>query len=215
LLHRPHIPMLAEDNTRVGFFEEDEFEDVREHLPEHLRGVVTLAYFSGWRVQSEILPLTWSQVDRDAKTIRLEPGTTKNREARLPYGLLPELEKVIELQWSERKRLVGEGRLVPWVFHRNGEQMRGFRKAWTSACKAAGVRGKLLHDLRRTAVRNLVRKGVPDTVAMQITGHKTRSVFDRYNVSSEGDLREALGKLAGKEKGKIERSPRVREIASH
>ncbi|MGB5390947.1 MAG: site-specific integrase, partial [Thermoanaerobaculia bacterium] len=101
LLHRPHIPMLAEDNTRVGFFEEDEFEDVREHLPEHLRGVVTLAYFSGWRVQSEILPLTWSQVDRDAKTIRLEPGTTKNREARLlPYGLLPELEKVIELQWS-------------------------------------------------------------------------------------------------------------------
>jgi len=216
LLHRPHIAMLAEDNVRQGFFEQDEFEDVREHLPKHLRGVVTLAYYCGWRVQSEILPLTWSQVDREANTIRLEPGTTKNREARLlPYGLLPELEEVIERQWAEHGRLAKQGRLVPWVFHRNGEQMRGFRKAWTSACKAAGVRGKLLHDLRRTAVRNLVRKGVPDTVAMQITGHKTRSVFDRYNVSSEGDLREALGKLAGKEKGKIERSPRVREIASH
>jgi len=216
LLHRPHIPMLTEDNVRQGFFEQDEFEDVRKHLPEHLRGVVTLAYYCGWRVQSEILPLTWSQVDREARTIRLEPGTTKNREARLlPYALLPELEELIEHQWAEHQRLAGEGRLVPWVFTRNGEQIKSFRKAWASACKEAGLRGKLLHDLRRTAVRNLVREGVSDTVAMQITGHKTRSVFDRYNITSESDLRDALGKLAGKEKGKIERSPRVRQIASH
>ena len=178
LLHRPQVPMLTEDIVRQGFFEQDEFEDVREHLPEHLRGVVTLAYYTGWRVQSEILSLTWGQVDGKAKTVRLEPGSTKNREARLlPYGLLPELKEVIEKQWVEHQRLALEGRLAPWIFHRNGERMHGFRKAWTSACKSAGVRGKLLHDLRRTAVRNLVRKGVPDTIATQITGHKTRSVF--------------------------------------
>jgi integrase len=215
LMHRPHIPMLREDNVRRGFFEQDEFEDVRDALPEYLRGVVTLAYYTGWRVQSEILPLTWSQVDREAKTVRLEPGDSKNREARLlPYGLLPELEDVIERQWAERERLARGSRLLPWVFHRDGKRMRDFKKAWKSACKAAGVQGKIRHDFRRTAVRNLTRAGVPDTVAMKITGHKTRSVFDRYNITSETDLREGLGRLAGKEKGKTERSGRVRYLVS-
>ncbi len=207
--------MLAEDNVRKGFFEEDELTDVRAALPAHLRGIVTLAYYTGWRVQSEILPLTWGQVDRKAQTVRLEPGSTKNREARLlPYGLLPELEEVIEAQWAEHQRLAAEGKLVPWVFHRHGQRISSFRKAWASACGAAGVRGKLLHDFRRTAVRNLVRKRVPDTVAMKVTGHKTRSVFDRYNITSEADLRNALGALAGKEKGKNEASGRVRRFVS-
>jgi hypothetical protein len=114
VLNRPHIPMLDEDNVRGGFFERDAFEDVRDGLPEHLRGVVTLAYHTGWRVQSEILPLTWGQVDRKAKTVRLEPGSTKNRKGRtLPYGLLPELEEVIERQWAEHQRLAAEGQVGP------------------------------------------------------------------------------------------------------
>ena len=90
----------------------------------------------------------------------------------------------------------------------------GFRKAWRSACQSAGVQGRIRHDLRRTAVRNLPRASVPDTVAMKITGHKTRSVFDRYNIVSEADLREGLGRLAGKDKGKSERSGRVRYLVS-
>ncbi len=105
--------------------------------------------------------------------------------------------------------------VCPYVFSRDGKRMRAFRKSWLSACKAAGVRGKLLHDRRRTAVRNLVREGVSDTVAMQITGHKTRSVFDRYNITSETDLRNALGKLAGKEKGKNEKLGRVHDFVSY
>jgi integrase len=75
----PHIPMLVEDNTRTGFFEREQFDSVRAHLPAEVRGVVTLAYYSGWRIGSEVLPLTWAQVDRTAGVVRLEPGTTKNR----------------------------------------------------------------------------------------------------------------------------------------
>jgi integrase len=216
VLHRPHVPLLQEAAPRAGFFEKAEFEDVRRHLPEHLRGPVTFAYLTGWRILSEILPLQWSQVDRGARVVRLEPGTTKNREGRtLPFGQLAELVDVIEAAWQERQRLARAGKIVPWVFHRGGRRVGSLRKAWAAACQRAGVPGRLLHDFRRTAVRNLVRAGVPEKVAMGVTGHKTRSVFDRYDITAEADLRDALGRLAGKEKGKSADSGRVVEIASH
>lgn len=197
LLYVPHIPMLRENNVRSGFFERDEFEEVRRHLPKALRGVVTFAYLTGWRVASEVLPLKWGQVDRRARTIRLEPGSTKNDQGRvLPYGALPELIEVVEQQWREHEDLAAAGVLCPFVFQRNGMLIRDFRGAWRTACEAAGVPGKIPHDFRRTAVRNLVRAGVPDTVAMKLTGHKTRSVFDRYSVVDENDLRAGLGRLA-------------------
>ena len=82
-----------------------------------------------------------------------------------------------------------------WVFHRNGERVKSLKKAFGSACAAAGCPGKIPHDFRRTAVRNLVRVGIPERVAMQMTGHKTRSVFERYNIVSNGDLRAAAAKL--------------------
>ena len=216
VMYVPHIPMLRENNVRSGFFERDEFEAVREQLPAPLRPVVTFGYLTGWRVNSEVLPLTWAQVDRTTKTIRLEPGATKNSEGRtLPCDLLPELDDVMAGQWAERRRLAVEGTLCPYVFHRDGEPVRYFRDAWVSACKAAGLPGRLVHDFRRTAVRNLVRAGVPEKISMGITGHKTRSVFDRYDIVNEADLRNALGQLAattGKEKGKIANSGRVAQM---
>jgi integrase len=111
LLYMPYIPMLTENNVRQGFFERQEFDDVRAALPTSLRGLVTFAFLTGWRT-SEMLTLEWRQVDRQAGTVRLEPGTTKNAEGRMfPYGdFLPELRDVIEDQWARRERLAKGGR---------------------------------------------------------------------------------------------------------
>jgi len=103
-------------------------------------------------------------------------------------------------QKAEHDRLKAEEVLCPWVFHRTGKKVKGkritrFTKAWRNACEKAGTPGRIPHDLRRTAVRNLVRAGIPERVAMQMTGHKTRSVFERYNIVSECDLVEAAKKL--------------------
>jgi integrase len=161
-----------------------------------LRPVVTFAYYTGWR-KREILSLKWNQVDLAAKAVRLDPGTTKNREGRT-IALDGELLEVIQGQWERRKVAEIPGQsptlLCPYVFHREGKPIRDFRGAWETACGEAKLTGRLFHDFRRTAVRNMVRAGVPERVAMMVSGHKTRSVFDRYNIVSEEDLKEAARK---------------------
>ena len=204
LLHKPHIPMLKENNVRTGFFERESFECVRAHLPENLRGFVTVAYITGWRIDSEILPLEWRRVDATERlspdqeipgTIRLDPGTTKNDEGRV-FPFTGELRDVLEAQRRITDTLNREqGRICPWVFHRDGKRIKSFIKRWRAACLAAGQPGMIPHDFRRTAVRNLVRSGVPERVAMKLTGHKTRSVFERYNIVSDGDLADAARRL--------------------
>lgn len=198
LLAAPHIPMLQEDNVRRGFFERDQFEAVRRRLSAEVQPVVTFAYLTGWRINSEVLTLQWHQVDLRAGIVRLEPGTTKNRQGRsFPFGQLPELRALLEAQRAATTMLEREtGVIVPWVFHRAGRPIKFYRRSWIAACRDAGCPGRIPHDFRRTAVRNLVRAGVPERVAMMLTGHKTRSVFERYNVVSEADLGEGVAKLA-------------------
>lgn len=185
------------DNARHGFFERGEFEKVRAQLPEPLRPVMTFAYLTGWR-KREILGLRWRDVDLAGGMVRLEPGTTKNRQGRaFPFGALPELAELLKAQReatsaTERER----GALVPWVFHRDGDPIRSYDVAWRSACKRAGVPGRIVHDFRRSAVRNLERAGVPRSVAMAITGHKTEAVYRRYAIVAEADLNDAAKKLA-------------------
>ena len=195
ILAKPYIPMLAENNVRTGFFEPDQFEAVRGRLPAELRGLVTFAAITGWRMPSEILTLQWRQVDLIASLVRLEPGTTKNREGRV-FPFTPELRAVLEAQWAATTDLQRRtGRIIPWVFHRRGRPIKSIYGAWRTACKAAGVPGRIPHDFRRTAVRNLERAGVSRSVAMKLTGHKTEAVYRRYAIVSEADLHEAAAKL--------------------
>ncbi len=189
----PHVPTLKENNVRKGFFEHDEFLALRDALPYHLRGLVTFGYKTGWRI-SEIGDLTWSQVDRKQGIVRLEVGETKNDEGRTVY-LDDELKAVFIRQWNERKKAQ---KVLPYVFlNKEGtDRVKRFDKAWKKACEKAGIGVRLFHDFRRTAVRNMVRSGIPERVAMAISGHKTRSVFDRYNIVSDTDLRLAAQKQA-------------------
>jgi integrase len=204
LMTRPKIKMLAEDNARQGFFEHEQYESMLRHLPEDLRPVVRFAYITGWRVKSEVLTLEWRHVDLKAGEVRLEPGTTKNKEGRtFPFTI--DLKALIDAQHAEHERLKKKGKVVPWVFFRLVANGRGgplrpkpitsFIKAFKTACRKAGCPGRIPHDLRRTAVRNLERAGIPRSVAMKLTGHKTESVYRRYAIADERDLRVAVERL--------------------
>jgi len=187
----PHIPMLRENNVRKGFFEHGDFIKLREALPEHLRGFITFAYKTGWRL-GEITALTWDKVDLKRGVVRLDPGETKNSEPRTIVVDM-ELLEVLNRQWKLRGK---SGSVLPFVFlnAKGTDQIKQFVKSWKTACKNAKIGKRLFHDFRRSAVRNMVRAGVPERVAMTISGHKTRSVFERYNVVSEEDLRHAAQK---------------------
>jgi integrase len=188
--------MLEENNVRTGFFEHEQFVSVRSKLPARLQGIATMAYYTGWRTKSEILPLEWSQVDRKIGVIRLDVGTTKTkRGCTFKYVHLAELKDAIGVQHAAYEALKKADTICPFVFQRNGKQIKNFRKAWKTACKLAGCAGRTPHDFRRTAVRNLTRAGVTDTIAMAVTGHRTRAVFDRYDITSEADLDDAAAKL--------------------
>ena len=179
----PHFPMLRENPARQGFVTNEQFGLLLEALPESLRPLVTFLFYCGVRL-GEALQITWSQVDLIQGLIRLEGDQTKSREARilpLPDQLLDYLRSV-----SSEAR-VGQ------VF-----AARNLRKAWKAAATAAGVPTLLIHDLRRSAVRNLIQAGVSENVAMKISGHKTQHVFRRYHIVSTTDLQQAMRKVQTK-----------------
>jgi integrase len=165
-----------------------------------LADVARFAYASGWRrgelvgnrKKKEHEPgLTWERVDRAVREVRL--STSKNGRPRV-IPLEGILWEIIERRWAARQYELpsGETAISPLVFHRRGRPIGDFRKTWAAACEKANVPGRLFHDLRRSAVRDFVRAGVPETVAMSITGHRTRAVFDRYDIASQRDKRAAL-----------------------
>jgi len=214
LHYKPHFPMLRENNVRKGFFERDQYLAVLKHLPEAMRPIVTFAYVTGWRINSEVLPLQWRQVDLAAGEVRLDPGTTKNGEGRVFY-LTPELQALLQGQRDRSYEIQRDlSMIVQHVFFHQpamkdgslglragkGISGHGFYQAWRRARTKAGCPGSIPHDFRRTAIRNMVRAGIPERVAMALSGHKTRSVFDRYNIVSDGDLRDAAARLTASSK---------------
>lgn len=191
--HRADVPMLHVENTRTGFVEPADFDALVAALPAHLQAPTRFAYLSAWR-RGEVLGLTWARVTFDADgggTIRLDAAQSKNGSGRvLPFVAGSPLALLLAEQRA-RRRLD-----CPYVFHRNGKALRYFYDAWRTACAAIGQPRLLFHDLRRSGVRNMVRAGVSEHVAMKRSGHKTNNVFKRYDIVSETDLREADVKVA-------------------
>ena len=186
------IRLLKEPPARRGFVTDEQFDQLLKLLPTHLRPLIVFLFFCGVRSEAEAMAIEWPQVDLVAGLIRLHE--TKNDEPRV----VP-LPSILTMMLREIEPKVGK------VF-----DSTNLRKEWMTACDACGLGRKIevegkpydphyegltVHDLRRSAVRNLVRSGVPETVAMRISGHKTRSVFDRYAIASEGDLRKAMQKV--------------------
>lgn len=188
-LRAPRIRRLDEsDNVRRGFFTEVEVRRVIANLPSELADFTLFAWLTGMR-KGEIASLRWEDCDGDC--IRLRAEDAKNGTARL-IPLEGELVEVIErrkkdMQFKARELVM----LSVLIFHRTGEPIREFRKGWATACRLAGVR-RLFHDLRRSACRNMVAAGVAQVTAMQLSGHKTDSMFRRYAIVAESDMRTAL-----------------------
>ena len=160
---------------------------------------------------SEILTRQKHLVDLKAGWLRLEPGETKNRDGRM-FPITGRLREILETQLAKTDALQrASGKLIPWLFHRDGKPIKTFRRSWITACVNAGfghviknTKGKVIkkvadripHDFRRTAVRNLERAGVARSAAMKMVGHKTESIYRRYAIADKSMLQEAGEKLA-------------------
>ena len=200
LSRKPRFQMLEENNIREGVLDHGSFLVLLDNLADYLKPLMEFLYLSGWRI-GEAINLKWSDVDLEGKTVRLRIAHSKNKESRL-LPLTGRLWELIQQRCKERRSD------CPYVFHRDGKQIKDCYDAWRSACIRAGLGrmelqangknkyvGPIPHDFRRCAVRNLDRAGVSQSVAMQITGHKTPSIYRRYRIVDERDLKEATEKL--------------------
>lgn len=212
------IRRLREDNVRAGFVDDLQYRALLRELPDYLKLVLVIAYHTGAR-KGELLSLRWNQVDLKAKQIRLNAGETKNREGRvLPiYGdMAPFLEMQRARQAkAERLQRIAHGAKQPARHSQpaanrsiftdpDGRLILSFYKAWAAACDRAKIPGQLFHDLRRSAVRNMERAGIPRGIGMQISGHLTEAVYRRYAIVNDRDVMDAGRKLEAAMAGKKE-----------
>ena len=188
----PVIKRLPELAVRNEFFTRAEIDALLPCLPEYLRDVVLFGFMTGWR-KGEIAGLQWANVNRAGAVIRLEPEQNKGRTVRV-LALQGELAALAERRWRARK--IGR-MLAQHVFHRDGNPLGDFREAWLTACRKAGLGHRWFHSLRRSAARNMSLQGIPEKVIMSIMGHKTRVMFDHYNIITESDQRAYAKRLFG------------------
>jgi integrase len=188
----PNIQLLTENNTRMGFVKPADFLRLRAALPDYLQDPVSFLYASTWRV-GEMRTLQWDDVERDENdkrpvAIQLRAEVSKNRRGRT---VMLEGDVLEIIKRASAARRLG----CSHVFHHDGEPIGDFRKPWRRACQEAGLAGTLIHDLRRSGIRNAVRAGVHESVVMEISGHLTRSVFDRYDIKDNDELVDAALKV--------------------
>ena len=195
LLRLPYVPLLKVENARQGFLSRADFEALRANLTDaDVRDFVEWFWWTGMR-PNESRQLTWAMLDRETWTLHLDPKAAKIGKGRAIPVEGP-LRQVID------RRLKARRLDCPLIFHRvskgrPGQPILDYARQWRAALEAAGLApGLRPYDLRRSALRNMVRGGTDFTVAMRISGHKTRSTFDRYNIVSTEDLRAALARTA-------------------
>lgn len=213
---RPMVKTPKEKNARKGFYERDQFNALRAAVPDYLKNLLTAAYYTGWRIRSELHTLPLERLNTLTKSLRLEPNEAKNDEGRTFFYIgMPEMEAAIDAQLAMNKATAKrESVIITHLFpDPDGRQIRAsnYYEDLNVAFKALGWK-RIPHDFRRTAVRNLVRSGVSKVVAKEMTGHKTDAVFDNYDITDERDLQEAAKKYGAysQKVKKQTRSPKVR-----
>lgn len=194
--------MIEENNTRQGFIEDEEFERLKAAASDlFMRVLLELAYTYSWR-RSELLGLRVRQVNLVSRTIRLDPGTTKNKEGR-EVVMTGKVETLLRAAVAGKRP---DDHVITWDRGRSkGKPVRDFRDAWAKLFRDAGVEAKLLHDMRRSGVKALRRAGVPESVIMATSGMKSNSIFRRYAIVSSADQRQAIELLElARERNRIE-----------
>src|SRR5262249_24624150 len=177
-----------EDAVREGFVEKGELQAIVSHLEDaDVRDYVLWGFWTGMR-RGEIAKLTWAAFDKETWTLTLPGRITKNKKPR-KLALEGPYREILKRGLAVRRPD------CPLIFHRDGQPVKSFKKAWVNACKQAGVAGLLFHDLRRTAIRNMIRAGIDRKIARTISGHKTESVFTRYDITDDDDLRDVVFKM--------------------
>lgn len=184
----PEFPARLDEHVREGFAGKTDTDAILAALHNvDVRDYVEWAFWTGMR-RGEIGKLTWADFDRETSTLVLPGRSTKTKKPR-KLALEGTFREIMTRRLSARRLD------CPLIFHRQGKPMGDFRKAWAHACEQAGVSGLLFHDLRRTAVRNMIRAGVDKKVARAISGHQTEAVFERYDITSDDDLKAAVHKI--------------------
>jgi integrase len=184
----PAIQLLEGEHIREGFINPGDFDKLLKHLPSNdARDIVEFLFNSAWRSE-EAMSLKWRDVDRDGGMIRLRPENSKSKKPRL-LPLLGALAEIIERRWKERRLD------CTYVFHRNGKQVRSFRRGYKTASGKIGQSHLVPHDMRRSGIRNFRKAGLSESEGMMLSGHKTNAVYRRYDIIDEQDLRESMARV--------------------
>jgi integrase len=199
------VSLERENNERDRVLSDTEFQALMNAASAYFKPILLTAYHTGMR-KGEILNLTWDRVDLKAGLVRLRPEDTKAREGRT----IPLTKELSETLRNATIYLDESGQRVPWVFTHAGKRILSVRRAFETACREAGLNDVVFHDLRHTFVTNMRRAGVDYFRIMAITGHKTMTVFKRYNTIDGADLRQAISQMdTHLDTTRVERGPQL------